>query len=53
MNCETEINFGMNETKPIEQDKYLFDKTKNDVLQRINELNNTQENLNSKEKLIK
>ena len=21
MNCETEINFGMNETKPIEQDK--------------------------------
>ena len=49
MNCETEINFGMNETKPIEQDKYLFDKTKNDVLQRINELNNTEENLNLKE----
>ena len=49
MNYEKEINFGKNETKPIEQDKYLFDKTKNDVLQRINELNNTQENLNSKE----
>ena len=49
MNYEKEINFGMNETKPIEQDKYLFDKTKNDVLQRINELNNTQENLNLKE----
>ena len=49
MNYEKEINFGMNETKPIEQDKYLFDKTKNDVLQRINELNNTEENLNLKE----
>ena len=49
MNCETEINFGINKTKPIEKDKYLLDKMKNDVFQRIIELNNTQDNLNLKE----